>query len=257
MTDTKTTGRNVAYKRVSTTHQEFHRQLANVNVEFVAEFSDKLSGGDTNRPQLKACLTFLQDGDTLYCHEISRLARNVEDLRHIVFGLMERGVSVKFVKEGLEFVPETGDDFMKGMISKMLLTLLGSVAEFEKALINNRIVEGVQAAIKRGVKFGGANPKQRESFERNKQLGLHKKTKEYSAARENRVLIAKAISSFVKTVQSVNCDEKGIKLVDIATHLNNNKFKTPRGGMFAANSVGRLVEEFKINRVNGHMVVNV
>ncbi len=59
---------NIGYKRVSTVDQNTDRQLAGVNLDKV--FEDKLSGKDTNRPGLQACLSYLREGDTLHVHWI-------------------------------------------------------------------------------------------------------------------------------------------------------------------------------------------
>ncbi|CAM0109472.1 DNA invertase [Vibrio phage 166E36-1] len=250
--------RKFGYKRCSTNEdkQDVGRQL--FDMTFDKEFIEYASGkNEQDRPIFRQLLGELKSGDHVYFQELSRAGRNAAQLLSTIDDLVSRKVTVHFISESLTLTGDSNADGMAQAISKMIVTVMSAMNEFFLTQTKVAVKQGLKKAVAEGKKLGGANPKQRESFERNKQLGLHKKTKEYSAARENRVLIAKAISSFVKTVQSVNCDEKGIKLVDIATHLNNNKFKTPRGGMFAANSVGRLVEEFKINRVNGHMVVNV
>lgn len=147
---------NIGYKRVSTNHQETQRQLVNLPVELDQIFEDKLSGKNAERPNLQSCVESLQDGDTLWVHSIDRLARNVVDLHDIVFKMLDNGVTVKFVKEGLEFVADMSDA-MKSAMSKMLLTLLGAVAEFERAIIVSRVNEGILVAKEKGVKFGAAS----------------------------------------------------------------------------------------------------
>jgi hypothetical protein len=64
-------------------------------------FTDKASGKDAKRLQLEAMQNFVREGDTLFCHSMDRLARNLDDLRRIVLGLTERGVHIVFVKENL------------------------------------------------------------------------------------------------------------------------------------------------------------
>ena len=61
-------------------------------------FTDKASGKDVNRPQLEAMQSFVCEGDTVFCHSMDRLARNLDDLRGIVLGLTERGIHIVFVK---------------------------------------------------------------------------------------------------------------------------------------------------------------
>ena len=71
--------------RVSTVDQNAARQLEGVTVE--RTFTDQASGKDVKRPQLEAMLTFVREGDTIVCHSMDRMARNLDDLRRIVLGL--------------------------------------------------------------------------------------------------------------------------------------------------------------------------
>src|ERR1700692_2660647 len=86
----------IGYVRVSTLDQNTERQLDGIKLDKV--FTDKASGRDTKRPQLTAALEYVRESDTLIVHSLDRLARNVEDLRRIVRGLHECGVSVGVVK---------------------------------------------------------------------------------------------------------------------------------------------------------------
>lgn len=117
-----------------------------VNVD--RTFEDKRSGKDRARPELKAALEFCRDGDTLVVHSMDRLARNLGDLRSLVTELTKRGVNVQFMKENLTF---TGED---SAMSNLLLSLLGAVSEFERALILERQREGIAIAKARGVYKG-------------------------------------------------------------------------------------------------------
>jgi len=128
----------IGYKRVSTVDQNTARQLEGVEVDKL--FEDKASGKSANRPQLVAALDYVREGDTLVVHSMDRLARNLEDLRSIVRDLTGRGVQVQFVKEGLTF---TGED---SAMNVLLLSLLGSVAEFERSMILERQREGIAIA---------------------------------------------------------------------------------------------------------------
>ena len=95
-------------------------------------FTDKASGKDTQRPQLEALLGFVREGDTIICHSMDRLARNLDDLRKLVLTLTKRGIRVEFVKESLTF---SGEDSPMAML---LLSMLGAVAEFERSMIRER-----------------------------------------------------------------------------------------------------------------------
>lgn len=139
-------GERVGYRRVSTVEQGTDRQLVGIPVD--RTFDDKVSGKSIDRPGLAEALRYLRDGDTFVIHSMDRLARNLEDLRRTVRELTSRGVRVEFVKEGMTF---TGDD---SPMNTLLLSMLGAVAEFERALILERQREGIALAKQRGIYKG-------------------------------------------------------------------------------------------------------
>ena len=136
-------GQQVGYIRISSYSQNHERQLK--GIELTKSFKEIASGKDTNRPQLEAMLDYVRDGDSVIVHSMDRLARNLDDLRGLVQQLTDKGVTVSFVKEGLTF---TGED---SPMPKLLLSMMGAVAEFERALIKERQKEGIEQAKKRGV----------------------------------------------------------------------------------------------------------
>ena len=143
----------VGYIRVSSTEQNTARQLDGLSLDKI--FTDKLSGKDTQRPQLQACLAYLRHGDTLVVHSPDRLARSLVDLLTIVKDLVARGVGVEFLSGGLQpFKPGNGDD----ATNVLMLSILGAIAEFERSLIRARQREGVQIAKAAG-KYRGRNRK--------------------------------------------------------------------------------------------------
>jgi len=139
----------VGYIRVSTLDQNTDRQLDGVELD--KTFTDKASGKDTKRPELKRALEYLREGDTLLVHSMDRLARNLDDLRKIVKDLTGRGVAVEFIKEHLTF---TGED---SSMSILLLSIMGAFAEFERALLRERQREGITLARRKGV-YKGRSP---------------------------------------------------------------------------------------------------
>lgn len=139
-------GQRIGYIRVSSLLQNTERQLDGIELDRV--FTDKLSGKDTNRPELLAALKYVRQGDTLIVHSMDRLARNLDDLRQIVKELTGRGVAVQFIKESLTF---TGDD---SAMATLLLSVMGAFAEFERAIIKERQKEGVQIAKAKGAYKG-------------------------------------------------------------------------------------------------------
>jgi len=137
---------NVGYLRVSTTDQKTDRQLDGAALDKV--FEDKASAADTARPQLRLCLDYVRQGDTLHVHSIDRLARNLQDLLGLLGQLTGRGVSVQFHKEHLIF---SGQD---DPFQKLQLQIIGAVAEFERALIKERQREGIAKAKSMGKHLG-------------------------------------------------------------------------------------------------------
>ncbi len=131
---------------MSTVDQNAARQLEGVDVE--RTFTDKASGKDVKRPQLEAMLAFVREGDTVFCHSMDRMARNLDDLRRIVLGLTQRGVHVQFIKESLTF---TGED---SPMANLLLSVMGAFAQFERELIKERQREGIAIAKKAGAYKG-------------------------------------------------------------------------------------------------------
>jgi DNA invertase Pin-like site-specific DNA recombinase len=140
------TGKNIGYIRVSSTLQNHQRQLENIVLD--KRFVDQASGKDTNRPQLKAMLDYVRDGDTVIVHSMDRLARNLDDLRKLVTQLTNQQIRVKFLKEDLTF---TGGD---SPMSTLLLSVMGAFAEFERSLIKERQMEGIVLAKKQNLYKG-------------------------------------------------------------------------------------------------------
>lgn len=140
-------GLRVGYKRVSSEDQNPDRQLENIKLDKV--FLDKYTGTLRSRPQFDELMNYLREGDRLIVHSIDRMARNLDHLREIVKTLTEKGVIVEFVKEGLVF---SKDD--QSPMSRLILSIIGAISEFEHALIKERQREGVALARARGV-YGG------------------------------------------------------------------------------------------------------
>ena len=162
-------GMVVGYKRVSALDQTDLRQLDGLHTDKL--FTDKASGKDTNRPQLTAMLGFVREGDTIVCHTMDRLARNLDDLRKLVLDLVKRGVHVRFVKENLTF---TGED---SPMAHLLLSVIGAVAQFERDLIRERQREGIALAKQRKVYLGrvrSLSPAQADDLRRRIEAGEKK-----------------------------------------------------------------------------------
>ena len=142
-------GKKIGYIRVSSFDQNTDRQLEGINLN--KKFIDKVSGKSIERPQLEAMIDYARDGDTIIVHSMDRLARNLDDLRRLVAQLTDQQIRIVFIKEGLTF---TGED---SPMSKLLLSVMGAFAEFERLLIKERQMEGIALAKKRGA-YKGRKP---------------------------------------------------------------------------------------------------
>lgn len=141
-----TTGDNYAYIRVSSHGQNSDRQLSDTGIKFRRTFHDEASGKNTDREGLKDMLEFVHDGDTVHVHSIDRLGRSIVDLKNIVDELNKKGVTVKFHKERLEFVAGESNRF-----NTLMFDMLASFAEFERSIIKDRQLEGIEKAKAKGV----------------------------------------------------------------------------------------------------------
>ncbi|MCH7370749.1 recombinase family protein [Aeromonas sp. MR16] len=127
------------YARVSTKDQSLERQLAVLEPVCDKIISEKESGKSTSeRPELLNLLSHLREGDTLVAHSIDRLARNTRDLLEMIDSLVDRGIVVRFLANGMSF-----DNSPQ---SRLILTMMGAVAEFERGMIASRRNEGIAIA---------------------------------------------------------------------------------------------------------------
>lgn len=137
---------NIAYVRVSTVEQNEDRQIEALKKHNIDKwFTEKVSGKDRNRPELQRMMEFVREGDTVYVHDFSRLARNTKDLLDIVENLNGRGVALVSNKENLDSSTPTG---------KLMLTMIGAIAEFERQNLLERQREGIAIAKRKGVYKG-------------------------------------------------------------------------------------------------------
>lgn len=137
------TGQVVGYARVSTTDQNLDRQLAEIG-DVDRLFAEKVSGASASaRPVLQEMLGYVRAGDTIRVTSPDRLARSTTDLLRLLEDLKAREVNVIFTS-----TPALNTDSAQGIF---MLTVLGAVAELERALIRERQADGIAAAKKRGV----------------------------------------------------------------------------------------------------------
>ena len=135
----------VGYARVSSLGQDVAVQLAKLK-GCDKVFKEKRSGVDAGRPELKACLEYLREGDTLLVTKLDRLARSTPDLYRIVSQLGERGVAFKVVDDpSIDTSTRTG---------KLIMGILALITEFENDIRRERQQDGINKAKAEGVRFG-------------------------------------------------------------------------------------------------------
>ena len=141
----------IGYARVSTDEQNEARQLksfADYSEKITKIFTDKMSGKDTNRPQLKAMLDYVREGDVIVVSDFSRLARSTTDMLQIVKELTDKGVALISIKEKVDTDTPQG---------RFMLTIFAALAELERETILQRQREGISIAKKQG-KYKGRKP---------------------------------------------------------------------------------------------------
>jgi DNA invertase Pin-like site-specific DNA recombinase len=137
----------IGYARVSTDGQTLDAQQAALREAGATRvFSEKISGAKTDRQQLAKALAALGPGDTLVVCKLDRLARSTRDLLNTLAAVGEAGATFKSLGDG--WADTTTPH------GRLMLTVLGGLAEFERHLVLARTSEGRQRAQARGVRFG-------------------------------------------------------------------------------------------------------
>lgn len=136
----------IGYARVSTKGQLLDRQLDSLTVAGCRRiFADKKSGKNAERPELKACHAFLQEGDTLVVPSLDRYGRSLQDLVNMVAELRSRGIGFQSLHEALDTTTPGG---------RLIFHVFAALAEFIRELIVAGTHEGLAAARARGKKGG-------------------------------------------------------------------------------------------------------
>ena len=133
---------NIAYVRVSTIEQNEERQIKALEIYNIDKwFIEKVSGKDMKRPELINMLDFAREGDNIYIHDLSRLARSTSDLLNIVETLNKKKINLISNKECIDTSTATG---------KLMLTMIGAINEFERQNLKERQAEGIEIAKAKG-----------------------------------------------------------------------------------------------------------
>ncbi len=144
---------NIGYARVSTDGQSLDVQLDQLKKSGCTKiFREKVSGATQNRPQLTRMLEFVREGDTVTVCKLDRIARSTKHLLEMVEQLEKKGVAFKVLNINLDTSTPTG---------KLMLTMLGAIAEFERSLMLERQREGIEKAKREG-RYKGRKPTAKE-----------------------------------------------------------------------------------------------
>lgn len=149
---------NIGYIRVSTQHQNTGRQQEDFSAKGITIdklYEEKISGKNTDRPQLKAMLQYVREGDTVYAESFSRLARSTRDLLEIVEDLTSKGVQFVSLKENVDTSTPQG---------KFMLTVFAGLAQLERDTILQRQREGIDLCLSEGRAYGRPTAKISDTF---------------------------------------------------------------------------------------------
>ena len=140
--------KRIAYIRVSSIGQSTLRQDQQIEELCVDKvFTEKISGRNIqDRPQFRLMLDYAREDDHIYCADLTRWGRSLIDIKTTISDLTKRGVSVTFIKENLTFSGNDDDP-----MSNLLLGILSSLSEWERAVIKSRQMEGVKIAKEMGI----------------------------------------------------------------------------------------------------------
>jgi DNA invertase Pin-like site-specific DNA recombinase len=139
-------GSRVGYTRVSTVAQTLEQQNAALEVAGVTKtFSDVMSGARDDRPGLASLMDYVRAGDTVVVWKLDRLGRNTTHILETVQVLTERGVTLVSTSDGIDSSTPAG---------RMMIGVLGSLAEYERELIKERTALKRKVSRANGVKFG-------------------------------------------------------------------------------------------------------
>src|SRR2546425_6097536 len=146
----------IGYARVSTTEQNLDLQqdaLKKAGISSKNLYTDTITGTKSERPGLAAALSHLREGDTLIVWRLDRLGRSLKHLIETVTALKQQGVAFKSITENIDTATATG---------QLVFHIFGALAEFERNLITERTMAGLDAARARGRK--GGRPKLKTSL---------------------------------------------------------------------------------------------
>lgn len=203
----------IGYVRVSTEEQNEQRQIQSLNKYNINKwFTEKVSAKDMNRQKLQEMLDYAREGDTVYIHDFSRIARSTKDLLNIIEILNNKGVYLVSNKENIDTSTPTG---------KLMLTMIGAINEFERQNMLDRQREGIAIAKAAG-KYRGRKP-----INIDKKL-FNQLLNDYNSRKINKVAFAKKLEISRPTLDRLlkeNNIQNKLKIISV----NDEKYLCMKG----------------------------
>ena len=144
----------IGYARVSSKEQHLDRQLAALK-DVDKLFTDKLSGANTNRPELQKLLAYIREGDIVLVTELDRLGRNNQDLTKIMNTIQNKGATLDVLN--LPSMTGIADPNLRQLMTNLIIELYKYQAESERKRIIERQQQGIALAKRQG-KYHGRKP---------------------------------------------------------------------------------------------------
>lgn len=148
----------IGYARVSSKEQHLDRQLAALK-DVDKLFTDKLSGANTNRPELQKMLAYIREGDIVMVTELDRLGRNNHDLTKIMNSIQNKGATLDVLN--LPSMTGIADPNLRQLMTNLIIELYKYQAESERKRIIERQQQGIALAKQQG-KYHGRKPQYTE-----------------------------------------------------------------------------------------------
>jgi len=169
---------NIAYIRVSSAEQNESRQIEALKPRNIDKwYTEKISGKNTNRPQLKAMLDYAREGDTIFIHDFSRLARSTKDLLSIIEQLQAKKINLVSNKENLDSGTPTG---------KLMVTMIAAINQFERENLLERQREGIAIAKRLG-KFKGRKEVNIKDFDKHYKRYMNREVNKSQLSKELKI----------------------------------------------------------------------
>ncbi|MFZ6626374.1 recombinase family protein [Vagococcus fluvialis] len=139
----------IGYARVSSREQNLERQFELLErAEVKKIFSDKLSGKDNNRPQLKEMLNYIREDDIIVVSELDRLGRNNKEITSIMNQIQDKGATLEILN--LPSLNGIQDDNLRRLLNNLIIELFKYTAENERKQIRERQRQGIEVAKEKG-----------------------------------------------------------------------------------------------------------